>query len=650
MFSKQQIENLLPDGRSRIQFNTKRDINEQFLKLLDYQYRSPDYEDILLQTAPAINLNHTSLKVSELLVSGIPESFWNDPELYKRKFLNPFIDSGFIEKYLVTRLMNNEQMKKEFPDYAQRAYHILHNMVFGIAKTNAASLWARKIIYYSADATIRCRDIDTECGAIFSGNLFQLGYDKDKLFSYKQTGNIKSPWIDGVVGRDSIFDYPMLDWIKSGKSFVDYIALVFWDVFTNEDYTTIDENRRDIIMAEIKKKLDGYFDVIIGNPPYNTNNEETGQVANTVYDKFCIAASELHPKYESFIIPSKWMYGKAKISNGFSQSILSNEKCSYIKLMSGTEAFPSVDTGEVCIYTIDNTGNRGKFKFCKYGEESEFDNVMEITYMDPKGNRWLDSKDSIVMKVKAKGLESLADDTKAVRLVSDIIYKVKNSTNDLLNQSNYGFKQSNTSGKTLDYSLIKTDKYTTKFYMPSVKLWKQKPNGDYEKPNTEKGSAMGYIYIDPLIIKHTNGIDFNNDYYFIINHIYNYKTKLLDYPYNGMVIGGGDYSGSRTWIIGYSCKTKEKCLNLQKFMRTKFATYLVYQNSISQNFTAETLRFVPYMDFSQEWDDDRLYKYFNLSEEEIKRIEDLFDEFRPMKLSQLQELDDEEGKEQDDVE
>jgi hypothetical protein len=33
------------------------------------------------------------------------------------------------------------------------------------------------------------------------------------------------------------------------------------------------------------------------------------------------------------------------------------------------------------------------------------------------------------------------------------------------------------------------------------------------------------------------------------------------------------------------------------------------------------LKAVPYMDFSQEWTDEKLYKYFKLSKEEVQFIE-----------------------------
>lgn len=655
IFKKEQIENLLPDGRSRIQFRTKSP--ERYTpKWLDYQYRSPDYDEILLATAPAINLNHTSLKVSEWLYSTLPDSFWNDPKLYKRKFLNPFVDSGFSEKYLIKRLAENEQMIKKFPDYAQRIYHILHNMVYGITKTNAASLWARKIIYYSANATIRRNDnLDHEqCHAIFNGKLFQLGYDADKLESYKKTGNIKSPYIPGVIGRDSIFDYPMLDWMKDKtKDPLDYFALVFWDIFTNEDYEKLDDDRRNALMKEIKQKLNGYFDVIIGNPPYNTNNEETGKIAETVYNYFCMAADKLNPKYETFIIPSKWLYGKARIPQEFSQSILNSKNACYLRLVSGEEAFPSVDTGDISIYSIDNTRECDEFTYDNHGEIHKYRNVTDITY-EVNGKRWLKLMDSVVEKIEAKGLKSLADDSKIISISSD--YKYDIFGNDALSSAiafkyDYGKLVKAPDGTmikrpTYDYSLTKDSEHSLKFYMPKVKLWKVNANGDHEYPNLEKDKMIGHIYISPLLIKNWMGNKFEHEV-LVTTTINNYHKRLLDYPYNAFIMKP-DEATEGLVAIGYSLKTHQEVVNLQKFMRTKFATYLITLNQVSQQFTSESLRFCPYMDFTQEWDDAKLNEYFGLTEEEIKRIDDLWAEFRPMRRAQMMqqsESEDDDAKE-----
>lgn len=646
-----EIYNLCRNGESRLQLHTKKEYSDEDL---NYAYTSPDYDELLRDAGSAININYTPLRVAEWLFNPIPDSFWDDPDIYRKRFLDPFGDSGYVEKYLVRKLLNNEHMKRKFPDRAQRVYHILHNMLYSVAKTNASSLWLRKIVYYSSDATITGYD-NKNYPAIFNGKLFTRGFDRDKTDNYQRTGNIKSPYIekyDGEndLGRDDIFDYPLLDWIKDHKdskdqsNILEYFALVFWNVFCNAEYKDIDGKRRARIMREIKNKLEGYFDVIIGNPPYNTNDSKTGAISGTVYNEFCLAAEALKPKYVSFIIPSKWAYGKAHISNDFPQGVLSDSHFCYLKLIDGNEAFPSVDTGEISIYSKDFTKDCEKFTLDDHGTITTHNSSKDITY-EVDGKRWLKPRDSIIEKVIEKNIKSLADDSTAITLSSGVIYDKYG--NDALSSS-LAFKDdggkeiiapdgSKTRRPRFEYSLTKTEKFSTKYYITNVKLWKNN-NGINERPNRDANQRAYYIYIDPSVIKKIS-YDISKECLVTVSYS-DYTTQNLDYPYNAWIKAPGEISGSNTIIIGEHVNGHDSVVNLQKYIRTKFVTYIIARNLISQHFTTENLRFVPCMDFTQEWTDEKLNKFFDLTPEEIKRIDDCWNSMRNAPVDESADDDD----------
>ena len=71
--------------------------------------------------------------------------------------------------------------------------------------------------------------------------------------------------------------------------------------------------------------------------------------------------------------------------------------------------------------------------------------------------------------------------------------------------------------------------------------------------------------------------------------------------------------------IGFS--TKQSAKNGFEYVKTKFARFCVSFYKINQNLHRGELIAVPYMDFSQEWTDEKLYKYFKLSKEEVQFIE-----------------------------
>lgn len=71
--------------------------------------------------------------------------------------------------------------------------------------------------------------------------------------------------------------------------------------------------------------------------------------------------------------------------------------------------------------------------------------------------------------------------------------------------------------------------------------------------------------------------------------------------------------------------------NFVKFIILKLPRFLLKQTLTSMNIAKDNFMFVPKMDWSKTFKDDDLYKFFGLSELEIKYIDKIM---RPMDLSQ----------------
>ena len=69
--------------------------------------------------------------------------------------------------------------------------------------------------------------------------------------------------------------------------------------------------------------------------------------------------------------------------------------------------------------------------------------------------------------------------------------------------------------------------------------------------------------------------------------------------------------------------TYQEADNLLSYMKTKFMRFLLLQGLTSMNITKDRFLFVPLQDFSESWTDEKLYKKYNLSPEEIAYIEGL---------------------------
>ena len=86
------------------------------------------------------------------------------------------------------------------------------------------------------------------------------------------------------------------------------------------------------------------------------------------------------------------------------------------------------------------------------------------------------------------------------------------------------------------------------------------------------------------------------------------------------IIGPGQINTETYLDIGVF-KTEAEALHFDKFLKSKLPRFLLRQAISSLNVTRECFRFVPYVDFTEEWDDQRLYKMYGLTEEEIQLVE-----------------------------
>lgn len=115
----------------------------------------------------------------------------------------------------------------------------------------------------------------------------------------------------------------------------------------------------------------------------------------------------------------------------------------------------------------------------------------------------------------------------------------------------------------------------------------------------------GNYYINvPIIRGHPECDDF---YTFFPR---NYKYELS--------INGGN-SGK---VIHYlSFKTEDEVNNCINYLKTNFARFCLSIFKINHHLDSKELIIVPWLDFTQEWTDNKLYKYFELTEDEIIFIE-----------------------------
>ena len=67
-------------------------------------------------------------------------------------------------------------------------------------------------------------------------------------------------------------------------------------------------------------------------------------------------------------------------------------------------------------------------------------------------------------------------------------------------------------------------------------------------------------------------------------------------------------------------ENKKTALSFISFMQTKFFRFLVMLNKSTQHATAKVYSFVPIINFTEIWTDQKLYKKFNIIQKDVDFI------------------------------
>ena len=312
------------------------------------------------------------------------------------------------------------------------------------------------------------------------------------------------------------------------------------------------------------------FDVIIGNPPYQENDGGgMGSSAIPIYNKFIEQAIRLNPRHLSFIIPARWYTG-GKGLNAFREKMLSSGKIKEIHdYVDSKECFSNVDIkGGVCYFLMD---------------------------MDYTGDcKVVVHKDSIIVSSVLRNL---------IEFGSDIF--IRNNEDALI------------INKVTSMSLEKFSKIVSTRnpfgLISSFNEYKEEYSEDYPiKLYTVNG--QGWISRDTV----KNNVDYIDKYKVLIPKAWGDGIPSKDRIKPILAKPGS--CCTETYLLVGPFESKKQAENCMSFIRTGFLHFLVSVKKNTQNAARGVYDFVPLVDFDTAWDDDKLFKEFNLINEEIKHI------------------------------
>jgi site-specific DNA-methyltransferase (adenine-specific) len=313
------------------------------------------------------------------------------------------------------------------------------------------------------------------------------------------------------------------------------------------------------------------FDVIIGNPPYQLNDGGFGASAMPIYHKFIEKAIDLNPKYISMIIPSRWFAG-GKGLDDFREKMLKDKRMKVlVDHPNAEDCFPGVEIkGGVCYFLWDS----------KHTGECEVVSMLGGEEVS-RAKRKLDEHDTFI-----RFNESI-----------EIINKIKKKNEETLDKKVSSRKPFGLSTNFNDFK--------QKEFVGGVKI--------YANPSLGR---IGWV--------NKNKIEINK------NWINKYKVLL---PKAGE--GKGTYPNAiiakpilseknscctETYIVIDVFDDKKKAENMSKYIKTRFFRFLVSLKKNTQDNPKNVFSFVPDLDMSTEWTDEKLFKKYGIDEKEQEFI------------------------------
>lgn len=337
----------------------------------------------------------------------------------------------------------------------------------------------------------------------------------------------------------------------------------------------------DFIHTKNPEELfDMKFDVIISNPPYQLETDGAGKQARPIYDLFVNQAKKLNPRYLTMIIPSRWFSGGMGLDDFRIEMMNDDRLRTIVDYTNAKDCFPANSvSGGVCYFLWDRD-NPGMCTFTNITGGIETTSVRSLNEF-PVLVRY-NKAIGILKKVLSKQEKSLAD------VASGLMP--------------FGL---NTSYRGVEH---KTD-----------------------NKNIVLHASNGVTYISKDEI--SKGSDLLDSYKVLVS-----KTaaehagepgkdgRFRVIPSSMKVIGPNEACTHSYFLVGNYDK-KGNADNTFEYLKTKYVRFLMLLALSGYGLSKQTMVFVPAQDFNQKWTDEKLFKKYDLTNEEIEFINSMIKPF-----------------------
>lgn len=326
------------------------------------------------------------------------------------------------------------------------------------------------------------------------------------------------------------------------------------------------------------------FDAVLGNPPYQENigSEGNDSLAKQLFPDFIKTAILLNVRYISLITPSRWFTADAQDKSFLKLRNFVHDNNHFKKIVNypdNKDLFKNVSIGAVNYFLYDNS-YEGDVEFVECNANGKsvahrplFEDDLDVIIAT-------NSIINIINKVRtAPDFNSFLTFTQG-RNAFGIVGK----ESELLKT---------TLEKPFDGAVEVLCAYEKIRYIDRKNISKNSELVDKWKIFTSKGNGGAGTLTEGKAV------------------------AILGKSY----IGSPGTACSDSLIPIGEFDSEIEAINLKKYMETKFLRFMVGVLKVSQNISQNVYRFVPVQDFTQEWTDEKLYKKYGFTNEEIAYIE-----------------------------
>ena len=497
----------------------------------------PDILDVI--AALSSDAIPTPPVLARALLDLLPADVWGNPDY---RWLDPATKSGSILREVARRLM--EGLAEWEPDPQKRSEHILKNMLFGVGITQVHGEMTRRSVYVSRDAS---SDLSAVHFDTAEGNLPFLQAEHD--YPTNREGKASGPCrICGAPVR-----------LERGETRENYAYAFIHGAYPTEE------------MRDMK------FDVIVGNPPYQTGDGRTSE--SPVYQLFVDRAIALEPKYLAMIIPSRWFTGGKGLDEFRARMIADRRLAKIVDNPKIFDCFPGVKIRGGVNYFLWDRDQSGDCEFSTRIDGT----IISMKTRDLRKGHGVVIRDNRAQSIVDKCRPAKVEDSLAPNFSSQFPFGPSITTNfggaaaaefegsvPLVFGSHVGYVRLDQIEKNAEW----------------IKKWKvllpMASSGD--TPQDESGQITDVVLGEPIALAPGSAC-------------------------------------TQTYLVAGLFKTKTEAKNYANYLATRLVRFLVLQRKTTQHVRPDRLAFVPMLDMKRAWTDEELYEHFKLSRDEIAYVE-----------------------------